>query len=97
MKHSVSPVVTSTWLAEHINDDTLRVVDASWHMPAAKRDAQSEYAKGHIPGAVFFDIDKHSAPSDLLRSTCLVDVQTLWCSAGIRARWWLAGMARWWT
>lgn len=65
MKHSVSPVVTSTWLAEHINDDTLRVVDASWHMPAAKRDAQSEYANGHIPGAVFFDIDKHSAPSEL--------------------------------
>ena len=33
------------------------VFDASWHMPAANRNAREEYLAGHIPGAVFFDID----------------------------------------
>ena len=33
------------------------VVDASWYLPNAGRDAQAEYLAGHIPGAVFFDID----------------------------------------
>jgi thiosulfate/3-mercaptopyruvate sulfurtransferase len=33
------------------------VVDASWHMPGSSRNAQAEYLAGHIPGAVFFDID----------------------------------------
>lgn len=33
------------------------VIDASWHMPAAKRDARAEYEAGHLPGAAFFDLD----------------------------------------
>lgn len=36
------------------------IVDASWHMPAAKRDARVEYEAGHVPGAVFFDLDAAS-------------------------------------
>jgi len=52
-----SPFVTPAWLAEHLRDPGLVVVDASWHMPNAARNAQAEYLDGHIPGAVFFDID----------------------------------------
>ena len=37
-------------------------VDASWHMPSEKRDAQAEYAREHIPGAVFFNLDDISDP-----------------------------------
>lgn len=37
--------------------DKVVVIDASWHMPAAKRDAFAEYQAEHIPGAVFFDLD----------------------------------------
>ncbi|KFL30399.1 3-mercaptopyruvate sulfurtransferase [Devosia riboflavina] len=49
--------VTTEWLAAHLSDLNLVVVDASWHLPNASRNAQAEYLAGHIPGAVFFDID----------------------------------------
>ncbi|WIY51933.1 3-mercaptopyruvate sulfurtransferase [Devosia sp. YIM 151766] len=52
-----SPFVTTAWLAQHLSDPGLVVVDASWHLPNASRNAQAEYLAGHIPGAVFFDID----------------------------------------
>lgn len=51
-------LVSTSWLAEHLNAPDVRIVDASWHMPGDGRDAQAEYDKAHIPGAVFFDIDK---------------------------------------
>jgi len=50
-------LVSTDWLAAHLNDPDLRIIDASWHMPAAGRDAQAEYQAAHIPGARFFDID----------------------------------------
>jgi thiosulfate/3-mercaptopyruvate sulfurtransferase len=52
-----SPLVTTDWLAAHLEDPGLVILDGSWHMPAEKRDARGEYAAGHIPGAAFFDID----------------------------------------
>lgn len=52
-----SPFVTTDWLATHLSDPGLVVLDGSWHMPNAARNAQAEYLAGHIPGAVFFDID----------------------------------------
>jgi thiosulfate/3-mercaptopyruvate sulfurtransferase len=52
-----NPFVTTGWLADHLADPDLVVVDASWHMPNAARNAQAEYLDGHIPGAVYFDID----------------------------------------
>ena len=59
------PLVSTAWLADRVSDETVVVLDASWHMPAAGRDAAAEYAEAHIPGAVFFDIDKvsdHASP-----------------------------------
>lgn len=53
-----SPIISTAWLAEHLH--AVKPVDASWHMPAARRDAQAEYAAAHVPKAVFFDIDAHS-------------------------------------
>ena len=50
-------IVTTDWLAAHLREPDLRVVDGTWHMPQLKRDARAEFAKAHIPGAVFFDID----------------------------------------
>ena len=52
------PIVSAAWLADHLDDPQVVVIDASWHLPAAKRDARAEYAAAHIPGAVFFDIDE---------------------------------------
>jgi len=50
-------VVTTEWLAKHLGEPDLRVVDGSWHMPQAKRDPAREFHDVHLPGAVFFDID----------------------------------------
>lgn len=50
-------IVETDWLAAHINAPDLVILDASWHLPTAGRDAKAEYEKEHIPGALFFDID----------------------------------------
>ena len=50
-------LVSTAWLADHLDAPDLRILDASWHMPATGRDGRAEYAEGHIPGARFFDID----------------------------------------
>jgi thiosulfate/3-mercaptopyruvate sulfurtransferase len=47
--------VQPSWLISRLNDPDVVVVDGSWHL--AGRDARKEYDAGHIPGAVFFDID----------------------------------------
>jgi thiosulfate/3-mercaptopyruvate sulfurtransferase len=56
----MSNLVSTAWLAEHLLNPDLILLDASWHLPTAKRDARAEYAAGHISGAVFFDLDAHS-------------------------------------
>lgn len=59
-------LVSTDWLASHMRDPDLRILDASWHMPDSGRDAKAEYIAGHIPGARFFDIDDVSdSRSDL--------------------------------
>lgn len=50
-------LVTTDWLNQRLGSPDIRVVDASWHMPATGRVGRAEYDEGHIPGAVFFDID----------------------------------------
>ena len=53
-----SPYVVSTqWLAERLHAPDIAIIDASWHLPAAKRDAKAEFLEERIPGAQFFDID----------------------------------------
>lgn len=52
-----SPFVTTAWLADHLRDPGLVVVDGSWYLPPMNRDPRAEYEAGHIPGAVFFDVD----------------------------------------
>ncbi len=50
-------LVSTEWLANHLKDPDLRVLDGSWYLPAMQRDAKAEYEAAHIPGARFFDID----------------------------------------
>jgi thiosulfate/3-mercaptopyruvate sulfurtransferase len=49
--------VTAQWLAAHRDDPRLVALDASWHLPTAKRNARAEFEAKRIPGARFFDID----------------------------------------
>ncbi|MGQ7791429.1 3-mercaptopyruvate sulfurtransferase [Faunimonas sp. B44] len=52
-----TPFVSPDWLAARLHDPAVKVVDASWYLPAQNRDAKAEYRSAHVPGAVFFDID----------------------------------------
>ncbi|WP_028969548.1 sulfurtransferase [Sphingomonas sp. URHD0057] len=51
-------LVSTEWLAAHLRDGDLKLVDCSWHMPASARSGRDEYLAAHIPGAVFLDIDE---------------------------------------
>ena len=53
-------LVSTDWLAVHLKNPDLRILDASWYLPETGRDARAEYARAHIPGARFFDIDEIS-------------------------------------
>ena len=50
-------LVSTAWLAAHLKDPALRVLDGSWYLPTMQRNARAEYEAAHIPGARFFDID----------------------------------------
>lgn len=67
------PLVSTGWLADNLGRPGLKVVDGSWYLPNMNRDGRQEFLAGHIPGAVFFDIDEiadhsidlpHTLPSD---------------------------------
>jgi len=45
------------WLAEHLSNAGVVVVDSSYYLPTQNRNAHQEYRDGHIPGAVFFDVE----------------------------------------
>lgn len=58
MSETTSKYLVSTgWLADHLAAPDLVVLDASWHLPTLTRDPFAEYLAGHIPGALYFDID----------------------------------------
>ncbi|MDE4060424.1 3-mercaptopyruvate sulfurtransferase [Phaeobacter gallaeciensis] len=50
-------LVSTDWLAAHLKDPDLRILDGSWYLPNENRDPKAEYDAAHIPGARFFDID----------------------------------------
>ncbi len=51
-------LVSTEWLAARLGQEDVVVVDGSYYLPTQKRDAHAEYRAAHIPGAVFFDIEK---------------------------------------
>jgi thiosulfate/3-mercaptopyruvate sulfurtransferase len=57
-------LVSTEWLAEHLGEPGLTIVDASWHMPASGRNGYEDYLQAHIPGARFLDIDAVSDNSN---------------------------------
>jgi len=57
-----APLVSTDWLATHLDHPELVVLDASLHLPASGRSARAEYEAGHIPGAVLAEIDWLSEP-----------------------------------
>lgn len=60
---SLPPLVTTQWLASRLGEAGLVILDGSWYLPVSGRDPRAEYRAGHIPGAVFFDLDASSDPA----------------------------------
>lgn len=50
-------LVSTEWLAQHLDDPEVGIIDASSNLPPENRDFQAEYLEAHIPGAVRFNID----------------------------------------
>lgn len=50
-------LVSTQWLADHLGEADLTIIDSSWHMPASGRSGHDDYLQAHIPGARFLDID----------------------------------------
>jgi thiosulfate/3-mercaptopyruvate sulfurtransferase len=68
-----SPLVTTDWLAGELARPDLVILDTSWYLPVTGRSGFEEYKAGHIPGALYFDLDRasrtdtelpHMLPSD---------------------------------
>jgi thiosulfate/3-mercaptopyruvate sulfurtransferase len=59
------PLVSTDWLAAHLDDPRVKIVDASFKMPGILPLPEDDYLAAHIPGAVFFDVDAvsdHGSP-----------------------------------
>ena len=60
-------LVEPNWLALHLEDPCVRIVDVRWFLPLTGRSAHAEYMAGHVPGATFVDLDHdlaaHNMPS----------------------------------
>ena len=65
MNTTDDPLVTTDWLAAHLDDPDVKIIDASFKLPGVLPLPIDDYLAAHIPGAVFFDVDAvsdHSVP-----------------------------------
>src|ERR1700694_3461291 len=58
------PLVSTDWLAAHLDDSRVKIIDASFKMTGVLPPPSDDYLGAHIPGAVFFDVDTIAAPND---------------------------------
>src|SRR5882762_2980584 len=56
------PLVTADWLREHLRDPDIRMIDFRWYL--LDRKGRDEYVSGHIPGAVFVDLEAVTGKQD---------------------------------
>src|SRR5258708_563477 len=59
-------LVSTEWLAAHLSDPHVRELESSFKQPGITPTARQDYDSGHIPGAVFFDIDDVAQPGTSL-------------------------------
>jgi len=50
-------LVSTEWLAAHLSDPDVRIVDCTWHHTSTNLDGRTQYRGRHLPGSVHFDID----------------------------------------
>jgi thiosulfate/3-mercaptopyruvate sulfurtransferase len=50
-------LVSTDWLAAHLGDPGIKIIDASYKMPGVTPLPADDFLAAHIPGAVFFDVN----------------------------------------
>ena len=101
------PLVSTDWLAAHLNDANVKLLDATFKLPGMLPLPKDDYLAAHIPGAVYFDVDAVSDHSDPLPHMFPSaeqfgrDVGALGISNGdtvvvYDAGGWVAGPRAWW-
>lgn len=65
-KETAPTLVDTDWLASQLDNPSVRIVDATWTLPTVDRTGVEDYNAGHIPGAVFWDIDAIADPASSL-------------------------------
>src|SRR3954471_21642178 len=58
------PLVSTDWLAAHLDDPKVKIIDASYKMPGVLPLPADDYLRAHIPGAVFFNVNTIADPDD---------------------------------
>ena len=66
MASNDDPLVSTDWLAAHLDDPKVRIVDASFKLPGVLPLPADDYLQAHIPGAVFFNVDEVADSDDPL-------------------------------
>ena len=57
MPSTRDPLVSTDWLAAHLNDPSVKILDASFKLPGVLPLPKDDYLRAHIPRAAFFDVD----------------------------------------
>lgn len=60
----MSPLVTTAWLAEHLADENVRVVDTRWYLLEPNK-GENDYRRAHIPNAIYLSVDRDLAAPPL--------------------------------
>ena len=101
------PLVTTEWLAEHIDDPKVRIIDASYKMPGVLPLPYEDYLAAHIKNAVFFSVETIADPDNSMphmfpsAEKFARDVSTLGISSddlviAYDAGSWVAAPRAWW-
>jgi thiosulfate/3-mercaptopyruvate sulfurtransferase len=64
MTSTDDPLVSTEWLAAHLDDPKIKIIDASYKLPGVLPLPSEDYLRAHIPGAVFFDVSTIADPND---------------------------------
>jgi thiosulfate/3-mercaptopyruvate sulfurtransferase len=101
------PLVSTDWLAAHLDDPTVRIVDASYKMPGVLPLPADDYLAAHIPGAVFFDVNAIADPNDprphmypsaeqFARDVAALGISNADTVVAYDSGTWVAGPRAWW-
>lgn len=60
----MSSLITTEWLAAHLDDANVRIIDARWYLLDPAK-GEADYSKGHIPNAIYLSVDRHLASHPL--------------------------------